>query len=200
MGWEPDYCTLPELKSFMRITNTDDDALLPNAITAASRAIDAHTHRQFGQLAAPALWSYKARYDFERCRWVVDVDDFMVAAGLVVSVPLVGTTTDFVKESVNAAARGRPWTRIVFNRTAIRPIITDNYQVDVTAQWGWLQPFPVAVKHAQLLQASRFAKRRDAPFGVAGSPDTGSEVRLLAKVDPDVAVSLANYRRIGKVA
>jgi hypothetical protein len=46
-----------------------------------------------------------------------------------------------------------------------------------------------------MLQASRFYARRDSPYGVAGSPDLGSEVRLLSKVDPDVAVSLADYVR-----
>jgi hypothetical protein len=46
-----------------------------------------------------------------------------------------------------------------------------------------------------LLQASRLDFRRVAPAGVAGSPETGSEVRLLARVDPDVAVSLKDYIR-----
>ena len=50
-------------------------------------------------------------------------------------------------------------------------------------------------QEATLLQASRLAARRDSPFGVAGSPDAGSEMRLLARVDPDVAVALEPYRR-----
>jgi hypothetical protein len=52
---------------------------------------------------------------------------------------------------------------------------------------------PSAVKQACLIQASRFFTRRYAPFGVAGSPESGSEMRLLAKVDPDVAVILGPY-------
>jgi hypothetical protein len=66
--------------------------------------------------------------------------------------------------------------------------------VQVTATWGWTA-VPATIKKATLLQASRFYKRRDAPFGVAGSPDMGSEMRLLAKVDPDVEVMLGDYRR-----
>jgi hypothetical protein len=52
---------------------------------------------------------------------------------------------------------------------------------------------PDAVKAACLIQASRFFTRRYAPFGVAGSPDSGSEIRLLAKVDADVAVILGPF-------
>lgn len=199
MAWQPDYATLAELKSFMRISDTVDDAELGFAITAASRSIDAHTGRQFGLLAAPTLWTYLARPDLARGRWVVDIDDLMTAVGLVVNVPTVGNTTEFVTEPVNGATKGRPWIRVVFNRNqSVVPVCTDNYTVNVTGQYGWAT-VPVAVKEATLLQASRFAKRRDAPFGVAGSPDLGSEVRLLAKVDPDVAVILTPYRRIGRV-
>jgi hypothetical protein len=60
--------------------------------------------------------------------------------------------------------------------------------------WGW-DAVPDAVKEATLLQGSRLDFRRVAPAGVAGSPETGSEVRLLARVDPDVAVSLKDFIR-----
>lgn len=54
-------------------------------------------------------------------------------------------------------------------------------------------PVPSTIKLATLMQAGRWAKRRDAPFGIAGSPETGSEMRLLAKLDPDVEVMLGGY-------
>lgn len=55
-------------------------------------------------------------------------------------------------------------------------------------------PIPAGVTQACLLQASRFFARRYSPFGIAGSPENGSELRLLSRVDPDVAVVLAPYR------
>jgi hypothetical protein len=48
---------------------------------------------------------------------------------------------------------------------------------------------------AAKLQCARWNFRRDAPAGVAGSPDQGSEIRLLSRLDPDVAVSLAGLSR-----
>lgn len=55
------------------------------------------------------------------------------------------------------------------------------------------EEIPSAVKQACLIQASRFFVRRTAPFGVAGSPESGTEIRLLARVDVDVAVILGPY-------
>lgn len=51
-------------------------------------------------------------------------------------------------------------------------------------------PVPGPVELACLIQASRWFKRKDAPFGIAGSPELGSELRLLSKLDPDVEVLL----------
>ena len=65
--------------------------------------------------------------------------------------------------------------------------------VEVTAKWGWTAT-PPAVVNANLILASRFLKRRDSPFGMAGSPEMGNELRLLSKLDPDVAVMLAHYK------
>lgn len=51
-------------------------------------------------------------------------------------------------------------------------------------------PVPAPVKYACMLQASRWFKRKDAPFGISGSPEMQGEMRLLAKLDPDVEVLL----------
>lgn len=53
---------------------------------------------------------------------------------------------------------------------------------------------PAGVNTATLIQAARFFKRRDSPYGVAGSPEMGSELRLQAKLDPDVYVMIKPYR------
>ncbi len=50
-----------------------------------------------------------------------------------------------------------------------------------------LSPVPAAVKLACELQAIRLYKRKDASFGVLGAAEFGTFVRLLDKLDPDVA-------------
>ena len=94
----------------------------------------------------------------------------------------------------NAAAESRPWTRLAVARaSSVQPT---GYEPELvgTASWGW-SAVPTAVKLAGRLQVSRFHTRRDSPYGVAGAPDQGTQLPLLARLDPDVAVSLTDYVR-----
>src|SRR5687767_4387975 len=113
MAWAPSYATVDELASYLRIDDEVDNVELGLALTAASRAIDEHTNRQFGLIDTPTERFYAARPDYESGRWVVDVDDYQTATGLAVEVDGDVVAT-FSKEPVNAAADGRPWTRVAF--------------------------------------------------------------------------------------
>lgn len=193
MPWAPDYVTTPELKAYLRISDAVDDVQVALAVTGASRAVDRATNRQFGLVADPEARKYTAYWDAGLRRYAVDVDDLMTVVGLTIATE-DGAITDYDLKPANAAVESFPWTRFVVKPEApFKPPLTED-AVTVTAQYGWTT-VPVAVKQATLLQAARFFKRRDAPFGVAGSPEAGSEMRLLAKVDPDVAVVLGPYQR-----
>lgn len=199
MSWSPDYISAAELKAALRISDTVDDAELPAVVTATSRAIDQHCNRQFGVVAAPEQRWYTARPNWRRDRWVADIDDLMSVTGLAVLVDAVTVTSaNYTLEPRNAAAEGKPWTRLVFGTSPEKEPTGLADQVAITALWGW-SAVPLPVKHAAKLQGNRFASRRDSPYGVAGSPDQGSELRLLARLDPDVAVSLAGLVRPRKV-
>lgn len=190
MTWAPDYITSAELKAFKNIGDAADDAEVALVVTAGSRAVDNATGRQFGQLASATEWIYTACWDRHRGRYIVSIDDLDTTTGLVVKV--AGTaTTDYTLEPRNAVAKGKVWTQLVFG-TGVGSSTVDD--IAITARWGW-SAVPSTVKIANKLQSSRFLARRNSPFGVAGSPTDGSELRLLAKVDPDVAVMLAPYIR-----
>lgn len=194
MAWRPDYITVAQLKAYKTIGDTVDDVELATAITAASRAIDLDCNRQFGNVASPVERFYAASFNGRLGRWTVPIDDLQTTVGLVVKVGAT-TVTDYVLEPRNAVADGLAWTRLVFGPNAeAYPSCDDGYQASATASWGW-SAIPTAVVQACKIQADRFAVRRNSPFGVAGSPDLGNELRLLARVDPDVAVSLALYRK-----
>jgi len=193
MTWAPDYAARADLAAYARITDAVDNDQLDLALTAASRAVDQFTRRQFGLLSGVEARIYTAVWDAYRCRWVVVIDDLMDATGLTVTMP-TGTVDLYAKQPANAAQWARPWTRLVVDKAAAFSPTGAEGEVTVTAKWGWTA-VPTTVKQATLLQASRVFARREAPFGVAGSPDMGSELRLLEKVDPDVAVMLIPYVR-----
>ncbi|MET7989850.1 hypothetical protein ABZU76_02965 [Amycolatopsis sp. NPDC005232] len=194
MAWQPDYVTTTELADYVHADDVTDEEQLALAISAASRAIDRFTRRQFGQTAAAEPRFYTPYWSGRRCAWLALIDDVMVAPTEVATDPGDGAWTvepSPVMLPRNAAAEDRPWTEVQLPGT-IAAIAVDG--VRVTALFGWAE-VPATVKQATLMQASRLFARRDSPFGVAGSPDTGSELRLLAKLDPDVQVMVAEYRR-----
>lgn len=193
MAWAPDYVTTGELKAYVRISDTADDAVLALAISAASRAVDRFCNRQFGLVAAPEERSYTAEWDRRQCRWVVWHDDVMVVTGFGIEVE-TGTVDTYDMKPANSVALGQPFTHTVVDPASTHRPTGTRDEVTITARWGWLT-VPEPVKQATLLQASRLFSRRTSPFGIAGSPDLGSELRLLAKVDPDVAVVLGPYTR-----
>lgn len=194
MAWRPDYCTLAEAKAYVKVDDTDDDAQFALAITAASSAVNDATERQFGQTSGLEARRYDARWNKRRQRWQVDVDDIQDVTGLAVAVT-AGAVTPFDLLPVNAAFTGKPFERLLIKpESANQPTGTEEGEVTVTARYGWTA-VPPTVKLATLLQVSRWHARRDSPFGVAGSPDQGSEIRLLARLDVDVKLMLAGYVR-----
>lgn len=202
MAWAPDYATAAQLKSYVGILEANlDEAEIALAITASSRAIDRACSRQFGLVDTVEDRYYTPRWDKRLCRWVIEIDDLMTTTGLLVNADLDDDATyddtidQYALKPVNSAPKGRPWTQIVVHPSS--SVLPTNRQdsVEVTARFGWTA-VPDAITQACLLQASRVFKRKEAPFGVAGSPEYGSEMRLLAKVDPDVEVIIGPYKRI----
>lgn len=195
MPYGPDYVTVADFKSWLRVDpdDDDDDTHLQRAVTAACRAVDEHCNRQFGLVPAPVEYVADVWGRDECGRWLASLPDLMTTTGLVVVAD--GSTVaaeSYVLQPRNAAFRERPWTSIAVDSGTRGDVV-------VTGRWGW-SAVPAAVAQATLLQASRFLIRRDSPFGIAGSPDNGNELRLLARVDADVAVSLRGYRRPRGVA
>lgn len=204
MALYPDYATTAELKSHLRVTDSADDTALGIAITAASRAIDHFTNRQFGLNGSAVARVYSYKGECIEGRVALAVDDLMTTTGLAMAVDLDGDNTyetsltnasDFDLWPWNASGDGKPWTHIVMRPTASSGLPCEARGIQVTANWGW-STVPTVVKNACLIQAARFFTRRDSPYGIAGSPDIGSEMRLLARLDPDVALSLASVRRL----
>lgn len=200
MGWQPSYATGGELAAFTRISDSADDAQLELAIAASSRAIDDRCRRQFGRSPVAEPRIYTPRWSRSRGGWLVPIDDVATTTGLLVAADQVGdggyatavAAGAYRLRPNNAAAKGWPYTELLVSSTTVATAGPDT--VRVTATWGW-PGIPDGIRQACLMQASRLLSRRDSPFGVAGSPDIGSELRLLSTLDPDVAVAVEPYRR-----
>jgi hypothetical protein len=198
VAWAPDYATLAQVKKPIGIDVDDTrfDVELQQFLTSACRAIDTDTLRQFGQLAEVTPWEYTAEWRSELAAWMVPIDDLQSTDDLTVEFDGAPITT-FTLLPRNAPAKGKAYTRISIARDDAGALDAREGGVIVAERFGWLT-VPITITAAAILQTSRFYARRESPYGVAGSPDMGNEMRLLSKLDADVPVMLAGYRRAAR--
>jgi hypothetical protein len=126
--------------------------------------------------------------------------------------------TDYQLEPVNAIVKGRPinqiravgakffpiydyaspWVTVGANRTfyapgAVNPIINRVGQatVQVTATWGW-PSIPMPIKQATIIQSVMLYQAKDAPAGLAGTPDMG-QIRYPTGLHPSAIMLCKPY-------
>jgi len=209
------YTDLDTFRLFIRSAAVADDLDDPDspietiALEAAARAIDRATGRNFRVAGVTVSARYftlqsaaRVTYGYDTVTYdrhaIVPIDDVFDATGMTVAFDTSGdgdygtALTTYRLGPVNAAARLLPYTQLVFDSGTYPPSTPNGVKVE--ALWGW-DAIPQTIVQANLIQGARFLKRRDAAFGVAGSPDMGNELRLLSKLDPDVALMVAAYKR-----
>lgn len=188
------YCTLKEIKSALRVTDSLDDPLLSMAVESASRLIDSYTSRTFYSVTS------STRLFVPQDNFVCEIDD-AIAISLVEVNDDSGwetwQTASYQKEPLNGIVdglTGYPTTRLRAIADQLFVKLAEEATVRVTATWGFAT-IPTAVKQATIIQASRIYKRLDSPLGVAGFGDLGA-IRVSSRLDPDVAQLVDPYRKI----
>lgn len=189
------YCTLAELKSALRVTDSTDDSLLERAIESASRRIDGYTNRWFYKTASTAVKLYtRDSYilmtsDIANTTVTLKTDDD--GDGTFEDTWVQGT--DFQLEPTDVVITGFPYNRITAIGGKTFPLVMalpTAPAIELTAQWGW-QTVPHDIREACILLSMRQFARLNAALGVVGFADMAIQVR---SVDPDVRDLLAPYR------
>lgn len=176
--------------------NFFNDGILENVIEAASRKIDAHCHRRFYAAS-------ETRYYTPKISRMLFVDDLLSVTTLKTdddgdrTYENTWAATDYDLLPLNAALDGEPYTMIEVTPNgsyAFVPSLTKS--VEIAGSFGYASTTPDEVNEACLILGARLFKRKDAPFGVIGSPDLG-ELRNLRIDDPDVLSLLKGVKRVG---
>lgn len=192
------YCTVAELKARLwptGITDTNDDAVFDQVITAVSREIDEHCHRRF--YAATETRYFTAEWgDLLLVHDLISVTTLETDDDGDRTYEHTWATTDYDLGPDNAALDGKPYTKIYTapnGNYAFPACIRKG--VKIAGLWGYASTAPAAVKEACLLQSARMYKRRDAPFGVIGNAEFG-QLQVIPRFDPDVLMLLAPFVRM----
>ena len=204
------YCTSDELSRRLAsdgvAISADYDDELTDAITVASRAIDAYTNRRFyaDTTTSAREFDYSRIHKDRQGRQVLDVDDLQAASitevvaddGDTGTYGTTWSTSDYYTYPLNGLnERGEAWpvTRLVGVGTKTMRTYGYRPSMKLTAKWGWVS-VPAAVKTACLIVAADLYKQREAPFGLAGSDEFGT-VRVSRDVLNRATSLLAPYRR-----
>jgi len=186
------YATMTELKARLNITDSTDDVMLDNALSATSRWIDQYCGRRFD-------YTTETRYYTAEDGDLLRVDDLVSVTTLTTdenedrTYETTWTANDYDKLPLNAALENRPYTTLEVSPIGDYAFPTGAKGVCIIGVFGW-PAIPGPVKEATLLLAAGLFKRKDAIFGVLGTVDTGM-VRI-AGLDAQVQQLLMPYRKI----
>lgn len=184
------YATLVEIKARLGIADTNDDTTLEACIEAASRYIDNYCNRVF--------------YATTATRYFTAIGDDLCLPDDVLSVTTLKTDEDEDRayETTWSASdyeldphNGSPKTMIRTTPRGNYFFPTHRRGVEIAGSFGFnaTGSYPDAINEACLLQAARYFRRKDAPFGVAGSPEFQT---MTIPNDPDVLKLIAPYIKI----
>lgn len=187
------YATVAEAKARIGITDTTDDTVLGTVLDAVSRGIDNHCGRFFYQTAAGTIRYYTPAHSDE-----VLIEDCVSLSAVATdgdgdrTYEDTWAATDYDLYPDNAATDGWPYWKIMATPSGSYGFPAGVRRgLQLTGVWGW-PAVPDPVHEATLIQAARIFKRKDSPFGIAGSPEMG-QLRI-GKLDPDVLWMLDVYR------
>jgi hypothetical protein len=175
------YCTLAELQTHARITDSADDPVLLAAIAAATERIENHCSRQF------TLGPLSERLFFRDSPRLCVVDDIGDRNELTVRTDddndgaheTVWTATDYQLEPLNGVTNGvpgRPFTQIravgdyTFPSSSLAPVM-------IHARWGWPE-IPPSVRTACLLLSAHIVLLRGNALGISGVGESGFSIRI----------------------
>lgn len=181
------YATLPQLKSWLKITTTDtvDDDLLAGALASVSQEITDICGRTFNRSNTATTRTFPPR-GFA----LVEFDDFYTQTGLVVSVGgRTWASDDYDLHPENGLVNGQPWP--YSSLTPCGPRGFGYGRVSITAKWGWAT-VPDPIHQACLIATSETFSLKDARFGVAGFGVNG-DIRV--RDNPMVMSKLKPYMR-----
>jgi hypothetical protein len=187
----PTYASLADVKEFLKITDTRDDAELLKRLPAATRRVERDCGRRFWTVNGTTTRTYRARHPE-----LLMVDDIATATGLVVQVGRGTTWTtvslndvDLLPENAEADLRA---IEVLRRAVGVWPVYGPTL-VRVTAQPGWLA-IPEDIVTATCIQTARLFRRKDAIEGIIGNSDYGP-IRL-NKYDADYDQLIHPYVRV----
>jgi hypothetical protein len=189
------YATLAEFKASVGITDSTDDTALQSVLDATDQLINNYCDIKvgFGQTASQARYYTADNLTFVLTDPIVSVSAVQTDDDGDGTYETTWSATDYVLAPRNAALDTRPYTEVDTAPNEPKVFTTLYLGVKITGVFGW-PAVPSAVKQAALIQAGAVWSSRTAPFGIIGSQDQGTVMRMSRALHPEAQVLLEPYR------
>lgn len=204
------YTSLEEVKSRLKISDTNDDDLILGAVKAAARAVEGYTGRFFYPLTETRTFRPYTLYE-------LPIDDLVSITQLAVDYNGLGVFSSIWTQGVDyelqvgidefnqmATGEKRPYTvvRVINGGNGNWfPFVWPFSRLDrvqIMGTWGWPE-VPYGVSEATRQIAAEVYKMKDAPFGLMGTSEFG--VVRVPKQNPYITKLLTPYihprRKVG---
>lgn len=189
------YAETEDVKKALAISVSDaeDDELLHQIVESVSRMIDEYTGQFFYSTAGTAYYT-------PQLNSIVETDPFTSVTSIQTDedgdgvYEITWQAGDYYTQPYNAAMFGKPYTAIQVapdGDQAFSPSIPKSLKL--VATFGWAS-VPAAVKQACIIAATTLYEGRKAPFGIVGSSEQGTVLRLSNRLHPEAALLLEPYR------
>lgn len=202
------YTSLEEVKSRLNITDATDDYEVQLATATAAKWIEGRCGRHFYQMT-------DTRTYVPESIWESHVDDLVSVTAFFTdpngdgSFPLSWTQNvdyelalGYGRYNPKASGEPRPYKSVyvIGGGNKFFPFVWPLYRADrikIQGTFGW-PAVPYAVSHATLILAAELFKLKDAPFGVAGTPELGvTQVRALPQIEDLLTPYIDETRKVG---
>jgi hypothetical protein len=189
------YATLATVKGVLRITDSNDDAILEQAIEAASRRIDGYCGRFFYSKSATVSLFALTNFVCPTVNDLVSVTTLKTDDDGDGSFETTWTSgVDYQLEPLDTSITGLPYRKVTAIGAKTFPLffVPNLPGVQIAGSWGF-SSVPTDVEEACILLSIRGFARYNAALGVVGFADMAIQVRA---IDPDVRDLLNQYRKM----
>jgi uncharacterized phiE125 gp8 family phage protein len=193
------YGSLANLKTYLGITKTEDDAILTALLPRAQGIIDRYTGRTFEAVTQTRYYERIAQ-DWTDWRLLVVDGDLLTVTSLKNgdAAATVISPSDYWLWPFSAPSERAPYWGIRLKENGVTTgwEFDSDGRVEVTGTWGYSATAPADIEHATLRLAGYLYRQRDAQvFETTADPVTG-QMTIPPGMPKDVRLILDQYRRL----
>ncbi len=191
------YCGVDELKEYLGVTGTADDAMLLTLLAAAQRTIDSYCARTF-EATADTVRTFDSQRDVDGYTLTVD-SDLCAITSIVNGDGTTISNSHYVTEPRNETpyyairlktSAGKVWTSTVSGDS--------ENAITITGKWAYSTSAPSDIAHVCKRLAAYIYRQKDNAGDLDRAVIAGNSTILPAQIPSDIRLMLTPYKRLSR--